>query len=117
MSNAESAAADRAYAEKLQHEEATGAMMHSHSGKAILLVEDIISLARSTNNAHPELKGYKIQSVAYDDMTFLAEQMLELQTEFGEKKHPTEVDLGYHYTNENNLPRIRTHGLLTKGDR
>ena len=110
-------AADQAFAEKLQHEEATGAMMDSHQGKAVLLVMEIISLVRSTNDAYPGLKGYNIQSVAYDDMAFLAEKMLKLQSKFAKSKHPTKVDIGYHYTKEDNLPLIKTHGLLTKGDR
>lgn len=115
MSSAESV--DRAYAERLHQEEASGGMMASHKGKAVLLVADIISCANQTNQNCPSFINYNIKSVAYDDMTFLAEQMLELQHEFEANNHPTEVDIGYHYTDHPNLPKIRTLGLLSKMDR
>ena len=115
MSSAESV--DRAYAERLHQEEASGGMMASHKGKAVLLVADIISCANQTNQNCPSFINYNIKSVAYDDMTFLAEQMFALQHEFEANNHPTDVDIGYHYTDHPNLPQIRTHGLLSKMDR
>jgi len=108
---------DQEYAARLQHEDDHAAMMNSHSGKAVLLVKDIIALVQTTNESHPSLNGHKIESVSSDDLVWFAKQMLGLQKEFAESKLPTAVDVGYHYTEGKNLPHIRTHGLLTKGDR
>ena len=108
---------DHAYAAQLQREEHGAAMMASASGKAVLLVTEIIALAQSTNRAFPELNRYKIEAVSYDDMVYFAERMLRLHQEFTESSIPSNVDVGYHYTKGSNLPKIKTHGLLTKGDR
>ena len=90
-------------------------MLSSHSGKAVLLVQEVIALANQVNQAYPSLKEFNIQSVSTNDMTYLAEQMLGKQAEFAEKNHPTHVDVGYHYTGIDNLPKIKTHGLMSKG--
>ena len=109
--------ADPELAARLQNEDNRAAMMGTDSGKAVLLVESIVALVRSTNDAYPDFKEYRIDTVSYDDMVWSAEQLIRLRRDFAAKKRPTRVDVGYHYTNESNLPRIRTHGLLTKGDR
>ena len=45
-------------------------------------------------------------------------EMLELQREFVvEKKTPGYIDIGYHYTNPENIPSILRSGLLSKDDR
>jgi hypothetical protein len=110
---------DEQYAARLYQEDVSAATMNSHSGKAVLLVKSVISLAETANEAFPSLKEYEIGTVSYDDAVWFAEQMLGLQKEFGNREVgcPTEVDVGFHYTCKENLPRIRSYGLLTKADR
>ena len=109
---------DEQYAARLHQEEVRAATMNSDLGKAMNLVKNVISLAETTNEAFPSLKEYEIGTVSYDDAVWFAEQMLGLQKEFGTNGcRPTEVDVGFHYTCKENLPRIRSYGLLTKADR
>mmetsp|Transcript_4335 Transcript_4335/g.7973 ORF Transcript_4335/g.7973 Transcript_4335/m.7973 type:complete len:197 (+) Transcript_4335:131-721(+) len=55
--------------------------------------------------------------VGADDIVILAERMMDAQDEFIQAGKPFHVDLGYHYTLESNIERIRTDGLLTKKER
>ncbi|KAL7553932.1 hypothetical protein ACHAWF_017289 [Thalassiosira exigua] len=110
--------ADRTFAEMLQHQEDQKAMLRSTSGRALLLAQNVVSLVKTINSAFPGLKEHEIEAVTTDDMVWFGEQMLQLKKEFEDKNNiPAAVDIGYHYTHRSNLPCIRTHGLLTKGDR
>ena len=48
------------------------------------------------------------EPVAVDDMVEMAERMFEAQATFGLEQKPTLVDIGYHYTRNDNLERIQT---------
>ena len=92
-------------------------MTSSTYGKAILAVQEIIAFVTKTKTTHPILSQYNVDTVAQDDMVFLAKQMLDLREEFKAKKLPYRIDIGYHYTNASNMAEIRTNGLLSKADR
>ncbi|KAL9184190.1 hypothetical protein ACHAXT_002276 [Thalassiosira profunda] len=89
----------------------------SNAGKAVALVERVFTLTKATNESFPALTKHHIEAVAFDDMAHYAERMVKLQKQFIDQGIPSAVDVGYHYTDARNLPEIRTHGLLTKGDR
>ncbi|KAL9191213.1 hypothetical protein ACHAXT_000919 [Thalassiosira profunda] len=117
--NESAESADQAYAARLQHADDRAAMMNSDTGKAFRLVESVISIARTINEAYPTFAEHKIEAVSHDDMVWFAEHMMGLQKEYGEsqQREHTKVDVGFHYTQSDNIPKIRTHGLLTKGER
>jgi deltex-like protein len=122
--------ADWELAEQLQRQENLASeereteeegMAKSSDGKAVLAVQEIIALVKSTKemylDGHPALKTYCIDAVTIDDMVFFAKNMLDLQEEFIRKGVSGYIDVGYHYTVGRNMDNIRTHGLLTSSDR
>ena len=120
--------ADREMAKRLQQQEdltSTKAsarrerknMEKSSYGRAVIAVQEIIALVVDAKKKYPILAQYNVDSVSQDDMVFLARQILDLQDEFKAKNLPSYIDIGYHYTNQNSMPHIRTNGLLTKADR
>ena len=80
------------------------------SGKAWKFVNQVVELANQE-----KCKG--IQAVAVDDMFFLVEQMMELQSKFAASNKDTTVDIGYHYTTSTNVTQISEDGLLTHAER
>ncbi|KAL7561648.1 hypothetical protein ACA910_018539 [Epithemia clementina (nom. ined.)] len=52
-----------------------------------------------------------------DDMVPMAEHLIALQERFETDGKPVHVDIGFHWTQPNNLSRIQTDGLLTKAER
>ena len=80
-------------------------------------MQEIIALVTEAKKKYPILAQYNVDSVSLDDMMFLTRQMLDLRDEFKTKNLPWYIDIGYHYTNQNNMAYIRTNGLLTKADR
>jgi hypothetical protein len=85
-------------------------MLSTSTGKAWKFVEQVLCvhglLIKATTNA-----------VAVDDMVFMAEKMLAAQERFQKSNKPTHVDIGYHYTREENMEQIKTDGLMTRSDR
>ena len=101
---------ERAHREHLNGEHERK-MVASHTGRAWKFVEKVFRLHRTKNY----LTG--VDPVAVDDMVFLAENMLRAQNEFRMKGLPWKVDIGYHYTKEENMARIKTDGLLSRAER
>ncbi|GFH53331.1 hypothetical protein CTEN210_09807 [Chaetoceros tenuissimus] len=121
----------KADAEK-EHEE----MTKNITGKAYLLVQRIVALVENLKS-HREYSHLvtlsSIETVAVDDLVFLSERLLEQQQEFGTNKNyvlggngvatsarnsiPTYIDIGYHYTDSNNMHHIRTNGLMSRQER
>jgi hypothetical protein len=62
------------------------------------------------------LGGYRPLPKNKEDL-FFAQALLRLQTQFRQAGKCTLVNLGFHYTQQAYLSRIRTNGLLTKADR
>ena len=54
--------------------------------------------------------------MAKDVLVPLIKRLLIKQTEFQTDNKPFRVEIGYHYTQLNNLEHIRNHGLLTRED-
>ncbi|CAB9528345.1 expressed unknown protein [Seminavis robusta] len=54
---------------------------------------------------------------AFDVVFALAEQMITAQNQMQSLGCSTKVDIGYHYTTDENLIRIRQRGLLTRAER
>ncbi|KAL7554867.1 hypothetical protein ACHAWF_018412 [Thalassiosira exigua] len=120
-------------------------MTNSSEGKAVLAVQEIIALTKMAKekyiDRHPALQQHSIEAVTFDDMVFFAKDMLDLQQQFLQKQIPGDIgassvlrqilcvkfhvravtphviDVGFHYTDRRNVDKIRTHGLLTKGER
>eukprot|EP00547_Thalassionema_nitzschioides_P007154 CAMPEP_0194219632 /NCGR_PEP_ID=MMETSP0156-20130528/26435_1 /TAXON_ID=33649 /ORGANISM="Thalassionema nitzschioides, Strain L26-B" /LENGTH=385 /DNA_ID=CAMNT_0038949383 /DNA_START=11 /DNA_END=1168 /DNA_ORIENTATION=+ len=83
------------------------AMMKSSSGRAIRLVEKVMKLARS----------FQLETIAADGMVYLAERFVETHDAFWTIYKPSSITVGYHTTNPHSLDAIRTHGLLSRGER
>ena len=98
---------------KVAQERSHQAMMTSNIGKAILLVERIIQCVEALKDKCKIGLG----PVAKDDMVILAERLFAKQNEFKAKGIPTRVDIGFHYTTEENMHEIQVNGLMTKKDR
>lgn len=94
-------------------------MTQSSPGKAVVAVQRIIKLVQDVQQNHFPMMANYIDAVAIDDMVYLAEKMLKQQQEFIDESPsvPSYIDIGYHYTNPQNMQAIRTNGLLTKGER
>jgi hypothetical protein len=100
-----SASADRKLAQELQRMEDEASrkasptkernlMAKSTDGKAVLAVQEIIALVRTTKerfiDTNPALKG-SIEAVTIDDMVFMAKNMLEKQKEFIDNQIPGDI--------------------------
>jgi hypothetical protein len=55
--------------------------------------------------------------ISRNNTVFLAERMILKQKEFRENGRPVTVDIGFHYTDSNNMNRIRAYGLLGHRER
>jgi hypothetical protein len=61
--------------------------------------------------------GLRIDHLAADDIVFMVERMFEAQNAFvAEGKHAM-VDIGFHYTRQENLLSVSENGLLTMAER
>lgn len=104
-SSSHSASADRKLAQELQRMEDEASrkasptkernlMAKSTDGKAVLAVQEIIALVRTTKerfiDTNPALKG-SIEAVTIDDMVFMAKNMLEKQKEFIDNQIPGDI--------------------------
>lgn len=100
-----STSADRKLAQELQRMEDKASrkasptkernlMAKSTDGKAVLAVQEIIALARTTKeqfiDTNPALRG-SIEAVTIDDMVFMAKNMLEKQKEFIDAQLPGDI--------------------------
>lgn len=105
--------ADSMYAYKIQaefdqqsKEQEDAAMQQTNSGKAWKFVERLLKLYESKKSSLDD--SFAFGNVATDDMVFLTERMLDIQDIFCLEGKPTHVDVGYHYTRNQNLDHIRT---------
>lgn len=104
-SSSHSVSADRKLAQELQRmdDEASrkasptkerNLMAKSTDGKAVLAVQEIIALVRTTKeqfiDTNPALRG-SIEAVTIDDMVFMAKNMLEKQKEFIDAQLPGDI--------------------------
>jgi hypothetical protein len=103
--------------EYVQHKVDEEAFMQATTtGKAWKFVEKVLAMVERLSREDPATASI-VQSVAVDDMVFTAERVLATQEEFREAGKPTVVDLGYHYTRQENLGSIRTNGLMNMEER
>ena len=86
--------ADKALAEWLKLKGEREAMVKSNAGKAVTLVERVVSLVEWTNNRYPDLNEDRIECIAFDNVVWFAERMLKLQAEYASQGIPTDVDVG-----------------------
>ena len=54
----------------------------------------------------------KFEAVATTDMVFMTERLLDLQDIFYAEGKPTQVDIAFHYTRNENLENIRTVSVV-----
>ena len=108
--------ADRLLAEKLQKkmfaqdkQKEDMAMDASITGKAWKFAERVLRLQQQVTMQ----ESWGFQCVATDDMVFLAEKLFNLQANYQTLNKPFAVDIGYHYTRNENLENIRTVSFRT----
>lgn len=124
---------DEAFARKLQAEDdfisqiasprqEQRRMMETIPGRAVLFVERIIRLVdemntTNTNSNSTHQNQHTVEPVTKDDMVYFAERLLRKQEEFQLNGIPFQVCIGYHYTNDANMQKIRENGLMTRQER
>jgi len=91
------------------------AMKDTHSGRAWLFVESALDRHKKLASS-PKGRGEKISNIAIDGMVFQAKKLLDCQAEFKRLNISSKVTLGYHYTREQNMDRIKQEGLVTRAD-
>jgi hypothetical protein len=111
---------------QLRHEQG---MSTEPFGKAVRLVEQVTQAVNDIANGHEIspvqvtravvdiASGHDISPVAVDDMVFLAEKLFVAQERFQREGKTYKVDIGFHYTRNVNMERIRTDGLLNRVER
>jgi len=87
-------------------------MTQSNEGKAVLAVQEIIALVNET-----KANGVAVDTITQDEMVYCTENMLNLQQQYIPNGINGYIETGYHYTNPENMPNIRQHGLLTRCER
>jgi hypothetical protein len=85
------AAAKKAVKRKKRMElEERGEMLNSSDGKAVLAVQEIVALVQSVKdkyiNGNPALQQLCVETVAMDDMVFMAKNMLDKQEDFTQRR-------------------------------
>ena len=118
---------DRKVAEKLAAEFdkeskdlAERQMMKSQDGKAWKFVHAVIDLHKSMEQTimqASQSSNTGVTTVAVDDLVWLARRMMKKQEVFTSTSIPAMVDLGFHWTQPENMKMIKTDGLLSKRER
>lgn len=88
-------------------------LLQTPLGRAHKLVERLVLLWQ----AHSHYWQEHILLLGHDDIVFMAEQLVQLQETFQQRRRPVGVDVGYHWTRPENVDQIRMDGLLTKRER
>jgi hypothetical protein len=98
----------------LQHIMSASHLYKNKEGSLLLHLLCTENLIKNSNDDRPEsfVHLFSIETIMEATKRLLAIQ--ELNRAAGK---PTAVDLGYHYTSEENLANIRAHGLLTTSER
>jgi hypothetical protein len=81
--------------------------------KAWTFVEKVLEMVDEMS----KVEGSMVQAVASDSMFYVAQRMLSAQQVFAMAGKPTAVDLGYHYTQKENMVTIRSDGLMSSQER
>jgi deltex-like protein len=91
-------------------------MMATNTGKAVMFVKEMIETIQQIHANSTDPCECQVENIARDDLVYMAERLLDTQEEFAKDGKPHHIDLGYHFTKEEALERIRTDGLLTRKD-
>jgi hypothetical protein len=81
--------------------------------KAWKFVKSVLEMVDEMN----KVEGNMVQAVASDSMFYVAMRTLSAQQAFHTAGKPTAVDLGYHYTQKENMATIRSDGLMSGTER
>jgi hypothetical protein len=81
--------------------------------KALKFVERVLDMVDEMS----KVEGRVVQAVATDSMFYVARRMLLAQQAFHMAGKSTAVDLGYHYTQTENMATIRSDGLMSSKER
>jgi hypothetical protein len=81
--------------------------------KAWKFVKRVLEMVDEMN----KVEGNMVQAVASDSMYDLAMRTLSAQQAFHTAGKPTAVDLGYHYTQKENMATISSDGLMSSEER
>jgi hypothetical protein len=81
--------------------------------RAWKFVERVLEMVGERN----KVEGNMVQAVASDSMFYVAKRLLSAQQAFHTAGKPTVVDLGYHYTQKENMASIRSDGLMSSKER
>ena len=87
--------------------------------KLLLAIEDVNTLVADTKRVYRDVS--QVNSVDHvlcnkHSINFFS-AMLHTQEEYVQSGNPGYIDIGYHYTNSENIPSIIRSGLLSKDDR
>ena len=93
---------------KKRKEEEELRMKSSIPGKALNLVKEAMRVSSQIED---------INTIAEDDIVYLAERLLMTQKDFKDRNVPWRVDIAYHHTQSINLKTIKTNGLLSRQER
>ena len=95
----------------------TKAMATSSDGKATMFVGKLISFVNELKGNLPKSLASKINIIAEDDLWLLAKKFFDQQAEFAQNGIPTNISVGFHYTDAPNIETISWRGLLSKPER
>ena len=90
------------------------AMESTSTGKAVLFVQNVISLQCQIQASAPQSLDItsRVEVVTKDDMVSLTDNLLHLQAVFKAFGKYATVDIGYHYKKSSCLGQILTNGLM-----
>lgn len=104
-----------------RNEQETALFASSPTGRAWNFVASVIRLHQRLLEKASKVSsvgnGWMAPAMTRDDLVIFIERLLHTQVEFRDSGKPYRTDVGYHYTNEKNMSRIKIEGLLSKPER
>ena len=89
-------------------------MKSTPTGKALLLVQRVLSLRHFIQSSVPQNLGVaqKLTTLVMDGIFFLVGSLLRIQAVFIVARKNSTVDVGWNYTNSSSLGMICTNGFM-----
>eukprot|EP00567_Pseudictyota_dubia_P009379 CAMPEP_0197439404 /NCGR_PEP_ID=MMETSP1175-20131217/6160_1 /TAXON_ID=1003142 /ORGANISM="Triceratium dubium, Strain CCMP147" /LENGTH=594 /DNA_ID=CAMNT_0042969319 /DNA_START=193 /DNA_END=1977 /DNA_ORIENTATION=+ len=90
------------------------AMASTHEGRAWLFIESVLAIHDRLDS---RWSTKQVSPVSADDLVWLTERLMQTRKQFEDSGRPATVDLGYHFTSETNMHKIRRDGLMSFAER